>query len=185
MNPAPGHRSSITPSAIVYRSYMVRRGKLVVLFGVAALGMLSLVGCSSSAKKAATTTIARTTTTAALTTTTTTTSTSTPTTSSTLAASTVSSTTTTAAGRVVSSPSDSVHLGDSGSGVRQIQSALAAKGYGVSVDGKFGAQTDQAVKSFQAKNGLKQDGIVGPATWAKLQAKTSTTTAKTTSTTKA
>jgi len=83
---------------------------------------------------------------------------------------------TTAAGRTVSSPSANVHLGDSGSGVKQIQTALVAHGYKVAVDGQFGAQTSQAVKDFQKKNGLSQDGVVGPVTWAKLQAASSTTT---------
>jgi peptidoglycan hydrolase-like protein with peptidoglycan-binding domain len=94
---------------------------------------------------------------------------------------------TTAAGRVVSNPSASVHLGDSGSGVRQIQTALAAHGYKVAVDGQFGPQTSQAVKDFQKKNGLTQDGVVGPVTWAKLQASSSTssTTSKGTTTTTA
>ena len=91
-------------------------------------------------------------------------------------------TATTAAGRVVTSPSDNVHLGDTGSGVKQVQTALAAQGYAVSVDGQFGTLTETAVKSFQAKRGLKQDGIVGAATWAKLQ--TAATTATTKPTTK-
>lgn len=79
-----------------------------------------------------------------------------------------------------------MHRGDSGSGVKQIQTALAAHGYQVAADGNFGAQTEQAVKAFQQKNGLTADGVVGPLTWAKLQAKSSTsTTAKGTSTTTA
>jgi peptidoglycan hydrolase-like protein with peptidoglycan-binding domain len=90
---------------------------------------------------------------------------------------------TTAAGRVVTSPSSNVHLGDSGSGVRQIQTALVAHGFKVSVDGQFGAQTAQAVKSFQQQNGLAADGIVGPATWAKLQATSTSTTVKGSTTT--
>jgi peptidoglycan hydrolase-like protein with peptidoglycan-binding domain len=86
---------------------------------------------------------------------------------------------------VVTSPSDNVQLGDSGSGVKQIQTALIAQGYKITADGQFGPLTDQAVKSFQAKRGLKQDGIVGPATWAKLQAApTSATTKPATTTTK-
>ena len=91
----------------------------------------------------------------------------------------------------MSQPSDSVHLGDSGPGVQQIQTALVAHGYKVTIDGHFGALTQQqAVKGFQAKNGLTQDGIVGPATWAKLRAaptvattKPATTTIKATTTT--
>jgi murein L,D-transpeptidase YcbB/YkuD len=39
---------------------------------------------------------------------------------------------------------------------------------GISADGYFGNNTLDAVKKFQGNNGLKQDGIVGPATWAKL-----------------
>lgn len=37
-------------------------------------------------------------------------------------------------------------------------------------DGEFGSKTEAAVKAFQAKNGIKRDGIVGPATWAALDA---------------
>jgi peptidoglycan DL-endopeptidase CwlO len=88
---------------------------------------------------------------------------------------TVPGATTTAAGRVVSNPSASVHLGDSGSGVKQIQTALVNHGYKVAVDGQFGPQTAQAVKDFQKQNGLTQDGVVGPLTWAKLQATSSST----------
>jgi peptidoglycan hydrolase-like protein with peptidoglycan-binding domain len=97
------------------------------------------------------------------------------------------STSTTAAGRVVSDPSASVHLGDTGSGVRQIQTRLVVHGYPVAVDGQFGNQTQQAVMRFQKNKGLTQDGIVGPVTWAKLQAppsSSSTTTSKSTTTVK-
>ena len=84
----------------------------------------------------------------------------------------------------MSSPSANVRLGDSGPGVRQIQTALVALGYKLSIDGKFGPQTAQAVKDFQMKHGLTQDGVVGPATWSKLQAaRTTATTAKTSTTT--
>ena len=79
--------------------------------------------------------------------------------------------------RVATKPDASVHVGDTGSGVTQIQTALAARGYKVSADGRFGAQTEQAVMSFQTKNGLTPDGIVGPATWAKLKVTATSTTA--------
>ena len=53
--------------------------------------------------------------------------------------------------------------GSRGDMVRQIQKALH-----LLADGIFGSQTEEAVKNFQTKNGLKADGIVGPATLAKL-----------------
>jgi len=103
------------------------------------------------------------------------------------ASTTAGSAATTAAARVVSSPSANVHLGDTGSGVKQIQTALVAQGYKVATDGAFGPQTAAAVKAFQKKAGLTQDGVVGPVTWAKLQAApaATTTVAKTTTTKKA
>ena len=70
--------------------------------------------------------------------------------------------------------------------MKQIQTALVAHGYQVAVDGNFGPRTAAAVKAFQQKNGLTQDGVVGPVTWAKLQAQsTSSTTAKSSSSTTA
>ncbi len=54
---------------------------------------------------------------------------------------------------------------------RQIQTALKNAGYDPGpIDGKIGAKTRKAVKDFQAANGLKADGKVGPKTWAKLNA---------------
>ena len=98
---------------------------------------------------------------------------------------TTTTTKTTTPPRVVDKPSDNVRLGDSGKGVEQIQTALTAHGFKVVVDGKFGPATDQAVRAFQKKNGLKQDGIVGPITWAKLQSTSTTpTSVSATSTTK-
>jgi peptidoglycan hydrolase-like protein with peptidoglycan-binding domain len=69
----------------------------------------------------------------------------------------------------VTSPSDNVKKGDKGDGVKQIQTALKAAGYKVSVDGDFGNQTDAAVRQFQKKNNLTVDGVVGKVTWGKLQ----------------
>lgn len=53
--------------------------------------------------------------------------------------------------------------GSRGEVVKQIQKALH-----LYPDGIFGIITEEAVKEFQAKNGLKADGVVGPATLVKL-----------------
>ena len=55
--------------------------------------------------------------------------------------------------------------GSRGEEVRKIQTKLKNWGYyNGSVDGVFGSQTEEAVKYFQRRNGLKVDGIVGEAT---------------------
>lgn len=55
-------------------------------------------------------------------------------------------------------------------GVERVQGALNALGYSpkLLVDGDFGEKTRRGVLWFQRRNGLAQDGIVGPKTWAKL-----------------
>lgn len=59
-----------------------------------------------------------------------------------------------------------------GEDVRALQRSLAAAGIAVAADGHFGRLTDEAVRRFQAMSGLSQDGIVGPATRAALDART-------------
>ena len=60
--------------------------------------------------------------------------------------------------------------GDTGSDVRQLQTLLnTLNDAGLEVDGKYGTLTEQAVKDFQNKNGLKVNGIVGKKTSAKLE----------------
>lgn len=64
-----------------------------------------------------------------------------------------------------------IKLGSKGSDVKKAQQLLIAKGYSCGVagaDGDFGAATYNAVKKFQAANGLEVDGIVGAKTWAAL-----------------
>ena len=59
--------------------------------------------------------------------------------------------------------------GSNGSEVREVQRRLKLWGYyNGSVDGVFGAGTKAAVISFQKKNGLKADGVVGKATYKAL-----------------
>ena len=47
--------------------------------------------------------------------------------------------------------------------VKKLQKLLKIK-----VDGVFGDTTELAVKKWQKKNNLTQDGVVGPDTWAKM-----------------
>ncbi|HOQ17744.1 MAG TPA: M14 family metallopeptidase [Defluviitaleaceae bacterium] len=57
-----------------------------------------------------------------------------------------------------------------GSDVAELQSILQLIGYRPgAIDGIFGNQTEEAVKAFQRNNALTADGIVGPATYAKLE----------------
>lgn len=53
--------------------------------------------------------------------------------------------------------------------IKDVQQALKNAGFDVSVDGKSGPKTKQAIKDFQTKSDLKADGNVGPQTWKKLQ----------------
>lgn len=82
-----------------------------------------------------------------------------------------------------------ISYGSSGEDVRKLQKTLNSVGYNLQVDGIFGAKTQSAVRSYQQKNGLSVDGIVGVNTWNSLSnstkntGKTQATTQKTTQTT--
>lgn len=67
-------------------------------------------------------------------------------------------------------PKDMIGRGSIGSSVTFLQNLLIKAGYMITADGVFGDHTELSVKHYQAKNGLTVDGIVGPATWAKLEA---------------
>lgn len=68
--------------------------------------------------------------------------------------------------------------GDSGEQVRQIQQKLSRWGYySGAVDGVYGSDTVKAVKAFQKKNGLTQDGVCGNATLRALGISTGTSAA--------
>lgn len=52
--------------------------------------------------------------------------------------------------------------------VRAAQYLLRARGVRVIVDGKFGVQTEAAVKRFQRAQELTTDGVIGAQTWPRL-----------------
>ena len=59
--------------------------------------------------------------------------------------------------------------GDNNDNVKLLQTKL-----GLEPIGNFGPKTEEAVKAFQAKNGLTADGIVGDGTWGKIMGGSST-----------
>lgn len=61
-----------------------------------------------------------------------------------------------------------VKIGDEGYIVETIQILLNSKNYKLVVDGKFGNQTDAAVKHFQGNKGIPKTGIVEYETWWRL-----------------
>lgn len=67
--------------------------------------------------------------------------------------------------------------GASGAEVRQLQQALKDRGYELAVDGRFGPNTEAAVRRFQAAQGLVVDGLAGPATLGRLRAASPSTPA--------
>lgn len=77
------------------------------------------------------------------------------------------------AGNGSSSARDTLRKGDKGEAVKALQRALVGLGYDLlkyGADGDFGDETLAAVKKFQRNHGLSADGIVGPKTWAALDA---------------
>lgn len=66
-----------------------------------------------------------------------------------------------------------IKRGSKGDDVKYAQQKLISLGYDLGsygADGSFGAKTEAAVKAFQKSKGLTADGIVGPSTWAALEA---------------
>lgn len=62
-----------------------------------------------------------------------------------------------------------LRVGSRGAAVTELQSKLAGAGFWLGTpDGSFGALTQQAVYAIQKYHGLSRDGVVGPATWAKV-----------------
>ena len=55
--------------------------------------------------------------------------------------------------------------GSDGNEVKQLQRQLVAHGFLEKATGQFDADTDKAVRAYQASKGLKVDGLVGQQTW--------------------
>lgn len=65
----------------------------------------------------------------------------------------------------VAPPTATLRSGDKGDDVKKVQQRLKDLGYFTdTVDGKFGDATVKALKAFQKKNGLTQDGVCGAQT---------------------
>ena len=66
--------------------------------------------------------------------------------------------------------SPTLQEGSHGHDVLLLQKKLQAVGYNISsVDGVFGAETEQAVAEFQRDNKIRITGVVNNATWRALQ----------------
>ena len=67
-----------------------------------------------------------------------------------------------------------LHHGDRGPDVLTLQERLVTLGASLAEDDDFGDETLHAVLQFQRAEGLTPDGVVGPATWAALDAPANT-----------
>jgi hypothetical protein len=73
--------------------------------------------------------------------------------------------TTTPVSPTVPAPTTTLKPGDSGAQVKVLQRALASLGFSTgTVDGDYGAATEDATKRFQRSVGIDDDGVVGPET---------------------
>ena len=61
-----------------------------------------------------------------------------------------------------------LRIGDHSDAVRDLQERLTQCGHPVTLDGQFGDETFAAVRAFQARRGLRVDGICGSETWGVL-----------------
>ncbi|HVI55556.1 MAG TPA: XVIPCD domain-containing protein [Luteibacter sp.] len=74
------------------------------------------------------------------------------------------------------SPGDHLRKGDEGGRIAELQTSLQKLGYthpngaALGADGKFGGNTELALKAFQRDHHLNEDGVAGPKTLEALQA---------------
>ena len=79
-----------------------------------------------------------------------------------------------------------LHEGDYGDAVYQMQTRLFELGfYNGRIDGRFGPDTTEAVRAFQAANGLTVDGVPGKGTFAAMQSASAVTASASQETAKA
>ena len=71
---------------------------------------------------------------------------------------------------IAADPPNVLRRGMKSTAVKVMQTKLAQLGYPLEPDGDFGPATERLVREFQGANGLKADGIAGPATQAALTA---------------
>lgn len=64
---------------------------------------------------------------------------------------------------------ETIRRGAKGPAVVAMQGLLRQHGFDIEADGKFGAQTAEALKAFQKVNGLDADGVCGTLTWIALE----------------
>lgn len=69
-----------------------------------------------------------------------------------------------AGGLTFAYPGTPIKLGSKGDAVKLVQAMVGVKTH----DGHFGPATEKMVKAWQKLNGLKDDGVIGPATWQKM-----------------
>ena len=65
--------------------------------------------------------------------------------------------------------SPGLRKGQSGDDVKSLQHQLNAQGAGLKTDGEFGAKTEKALRNFQRRKGMEQDGVAGADTARQLE----------------
>ena len=71
-------------------------------------------------------------------------------------------------GNFSAAQASALQVGDEGSEVAEVQTALSRLGYDVTPDGSYGPGTAAAVTAFEAANGMETDGVVGPVVYQAL-----------------
>lgn len=65
--------------------------------------------------------------------------------------------------------SPGLRRGQSGEDVKSLQHQLNAQGAGLKTDGEFGSKTEKALRKFQGRKGIEQDGVAGADTHKQLE----------------